>query len=91
MGRPLNNEQVKYIQDMIGWKDSDMLGFRTWGGLCALCERLLAPQLITPLPSRLTDPCHEVEEADFEALPRRLQGVHPDPRLVTILHSIRKL
>jgi hypothetical protein len=91
MGRPLSNEQSKYIQDLTGWEDSDLLEFRTWGGLCALCERLLAPQFITSLPSRLIDPCQEVEEADFETLPRRLQGLHPDPRLVTILYSIRKL
>jgi hypothetical protein len=91
MGRPLSDEQSKYIQELIGWEDSDLLEFRTWGGLCALCERLLAPQFITSLPSRLTDPCHEVEQADFETLPRRLQGLQPDPHLVTILHGIWKL
>ncbi|XP_069701857.1 uncharacterized protein [Periplaneta americana] len=91
MGCPLTTEQFKYIQDLIGWKDSDQLDFRTWGGLCALCERILAPQLIFSLPSRQEDPCHEVEHADFETLPRKLHGLEPDPRLATILHAIRDL
>lgn len=91
LGRPLSDEQLKYLKNLIGWEDSDLLDFRTWGGLCALCERLLGPQFITSFPSRLADPCHEVEEADFETLPQRLQGLHPDPRLVTILHDIWKL
>ena len=91
MGRPLTQEQCKYIKDLIGWQDSDLLDFRTWGGLCALSERLLAPQFIHSLPSRDLDPCHEVEQADFDTLPKRLQGLNPDPRLTTILHGIREL
>ena len=91
MGRALTEEQSKYVRDLIGWQDSDLLDFRTWGGLCALCERLLAPQFIHSLTSRGVDPCHEVEQADFETLPKRLQGLNPDPRLVKILQGIREL
>ncbi|PSN51473.1 hypothetical protein C0J52_00707 [Blattella germanica] len=91
MGRKLKEEQCRYIRDLVGWQDSDQLDFRTWGGLSALCERLLAPQFIRSLPSRKIDPCQEVEQADFDTLSKRLRGLVPDPRLAAILHGIKEL
>ncbi|PSN50040.1 hypothetical protein C0J52_04208 [Blattella germanica] len=91
MGRKLKEEQCRYVRDLVGWQDLDQLDFRTWGGLSALCERLLAPQFIRSLPSRKIDPCQEVEQADFDTLSKRLRGLIPDPRLAAILHGIKEL
>ncbi|XP_049857457.1 serine/arginine repetitive matrix protein 1 [Schistocerca gregaria] len=91
MGAPLSDAQIENFRSLVGWQDSDKLDFRTWCGICAACERLLGPQFSSQVASKEDDPCHEVEKADFETLPRKLQGLAPDPRLLTILNGIREL
>lgn len=60
MGKPMNDKQKSYIQQLINWNKEDLIDFKTFCGLCALCERLLAPEYCPQLPDRKTDPCHEV-------------------------------
>ncbi|XP_049798485.1 ensconsin [Schistocerca nitens] len=91
MGAPLSDAQIENFRSLVGWQDSDKLDFRTWCGICAACERLLGPQFSSQVASKEDDPCHEVEKADFETLPRKLQGLAPDPRLLTILNGIREM
>lgn len=90
MGQTLSDLQIKCYRELTGWKDTDLLDFRTWCGLSALCERLLGHEFMS-IPSQVEDPCHEVEQADFETLPRRLIGLNPDPHLTSILNGIRDL
>ncbi|XP_044253371.1 uncharacterized protein LOC123004262 [Tribolium madens] len=89
MGRAMTEKQEKYYRDLIGWKDDDVMDFKTFCGLCALCERLLAPEYCAQLPDRKNDPCHEIETADFEALTRKLYGKKVDKNLVEILQGIK--
>nr|CAD7600776.1 unnamed protein product [Timema genevievae] len=91
MGCTLPEHQAKYFRELLGWTDSDLLDFRSWAGVCALCERLLGPQFTFQVAPRAQDPCHEVEKADFETLPRRLEKLTIDHRLKTILLGIREL
>ncbi|XP_063216704.1 uncharacterized protein LOC134527719 isoform X2 [Bacillus rossius redtenbacheri] len=82
MGRPLSDDEARLFRALLGWGDADLLGFRSWAGACALCERLFgSPQ----------DCCCEVERADFESLPRRLAGLRLDPALRDVLSRIRDL
>lgn len=41
MGRPFTQEEATYFHNLVGWKDTMWIDFRTWAGICALCERLL--------------------------------------------------
>ncbi|XP_054289525.1 uncharacterized protein LOC129004850 isoform X2 [Macrosteles quadrilineatus] len=41
MGRPFTEEEAVWFQEIVGWKDEDWIDFRTWCGICALCERIL--------------------------------------------------
>ncbi|XP_018566349.1 uncharacterized protein LOC108907241 [Anoplophora glabripennis] len=91
MGRPLSEKQSRYFRKLVGWKESDIFDFKTCCGIFALCERLLAPQFYPQLPDRKTDPCHEVELADFEVLSRKLHGQKVDERLIEILNGIKTL
>ncbi|XP_008197167.1 uncharacterized protein LOC103314071 isoform X1 [Tribolium castaneum] len=89
MGKAMTQKQATYIRDLIGWRDDDVMDFKTFCGLCALCERLLAPEYCAQLPDRKSDPCHEIETADFEALTRKLHGKKVDKNLVEILQGIK--
>ncbi|KAJ3644663.1 hypothetical protein Zmor_022375 [Zophobas morio] len=89
MGKPMTPKQQNYFHGLIGWGDDDVIDFKTFCGLCALCERLLAPEYCAQLPDRRTDPCHEIETADFEALTRKLYAKKVDPNLVEILQGIK--
>lgn len=60
MGHPLTPTQLKSFQDLVGWSEEENFDFKTFCGLCALCERLLAPEYYAQLPSKKADPCHEV-------------------------------
>lgn len=60
MGRKLTDDQMRRFRDLVGWKDEDNFDFKTFCGLSALCERLLAPEYHQKLPTRKADPCHEV-------------------------------
>nr|CAD7403668.1 unnamed protein product [Timema cristinae] len=91
MGCTLSEHQAEYFRELLGWTDSDLLDFRSWAGVCALCERLLGPQFTFQVAPRAQDPCYEVEKADFETLPRRLEKLTIDHRLKTILLGIREL
>jgi hypothetical protein len=61
MGKAMSDQQRKYFRDLIGWCDDDVMDFKTFCGVCAVCERLLAPEYCSQLPDRKSDPCHEVE------------------------------
>ncbi|KAK9744704.1 hypothetical protein QE152_g7472 [Popillia japonica] len=89
MGHPLSRSQLDWFQNLVGWSEDDTFDFKTFCGLCALCERLLAPEYYPQLPSKRLDPCHEIEVADFESLERRLRGQTPDERLKKILYAIK--
>lgn len=107
MGKNLTDEQAKDFKELLGWEEEEEIDFKTFCGVCALCERLLAKEFVKELPDRKKDPCHEVktdfkfdklitcvlqiETADFESLPRRLEGQNADPRLVKILYAIKDL
>uniref|UniRef100_A0A1B6E6S1 Uncharacterized protein n=1 Tax=Clastoptera arizonana TaxID=38151 RepID=A0A1B6E6S1_9HEMI len=91
MGRPMSQDEAQEFQNLVGWKNDDWLDFRTWCGICALCERIFAPRFCSQLLPRDVDPCNEVEKADFDTLSRRLVDLEPDPRLVTILQGIHDL
>lgn len=60
MGHPLSRSQLDWFQNLVGWSEDDTFDFKTFCGLCALCERLLAPEYYPQLPSKRLDPCHEV-------------------------------
>ncbi|XP_034943507.1 uncharacterized protein [Chelonus insularis] len=85
MGKSLNNDQLEKFKDIIG-EITKPLNFRTWCGICAVCERLLCP-----LPPRDLDSPTWIEKADFEALEQRLQsaGTNVNPKLVLLLREIR--
>nr|CAD7267073.1 unnamed protein product [Timema shepardi] len=91
MGCTLSDHQAEYFRELLGWTDSDLLDFRSWAGVSALCERLLGPQFTFQVAPCAQDPCYEVEKADFETLPRRLEKLTIDHRLKTILLGIREL
>nr|CAI5837116.1 unnamed protein product [Callosobruchus analis] len=89
MGKALTTSQLSYIRTLIGWQDNDIFDFKTCCGIFALCERLLASQFCPQIPDRKTDPCLEIETADFEALARKLHGRTVDGRLNKILNLIK--
>ncbi|XP_063984096.1 uncharacterized protein LOC135166069 [Diachasmimorpha longicaudata] len=83
MGKPFTGEQMEKFGEYLGII-REPLDFRTWCGVCAVCERLL-----TPLPPRDVDPPAWIERADFEALERRLKHIDVDPMLARLLRDIR--
>ncbi|KAJ8926518.1 hypothetical protein NQ314_021120 [Rhamnusium bicolor] len=91
MGKPMTQKQAKYFKDLIGWEESDIFDFKTCCGIFALCERLLAPEFCPRIPDRKTDPCHEIETADFEVLSRKLHGQKLDEKFINILNGIKTL
>lgn len=60
MGKKLTEEQMNRFHNLIGWKNDDSFDFKMFCGLCALCERLLAPEYCQNMPNKKADPCHEV-------------------------------
>lgn len=89
MGKAMSEAQIKKYRELIGWNDEDLYDFKTFCGLCALCERVLGPELYPQMPDKKFDPCHEIETVDFKSLERRLEGQNVDERLVKILFAIR--
>lgn len=83
LGKPMTDEQKHRLEETLGEID-ESLNFRTWCGLCAAVERLIAP-----LPPRDVDPPAWIERADFEALERRIRSIDPHPKLVRLLREIR--
>lgn len=65
MGKDMTNEQRENFKALVGWKDDDVFDFKTFCGLCALCERMLAPEYCPLLPSKKADPPHEVKNKHF--------------------------
>lgn len=61
MGKRLSEKQAKEFRDLLGWNDADTVDFKTFCGICALCERLLAMEYCPHMPGRNADPCHEVK------------------------------
>lgn len=61
MGKDLTKEQLMRFNQLMGWKDDDQIDFKTFCGICALCERILAPEFCKQLPDKKSDPCHEVK------------------------------
>lgn len=57
MGKNLSEKQAKEFKELMGWNDNDCIDFKTFCGICALCERLLAA---SRMPGKKVDPCHEV-------------------------------
>ncbi|XP_077298942.1 uncharacterized protein LOC143920105 [Arctopsyche grandis] len=64
--------------------DTKKIHFRTWCGLCALCERLYGE-----LPSIEIDPPYEVEIADFDTLQGKLMTQKIDDNLSQILLAVQ--
>jgi len=91
MGRPMNTEEALRFRSLVGWRKEDKFDFRTFSGIAALCERIMAPSYCNRLPDRKTDPCHEIETADFELLARKIQNQDVDERLLQILRDIKVL
>lgn len=83
LGKPMREDEKLRILQMIG-PIVESLAFRTWCGLCASVERLIAP-----LPSREIDPPEWLERADFDALERRICSIDIDPTLIRLLREIR--
>lgn len=89
MGRPLSEQEGKLFKELMGWTHDMKLDFRTFAGVAAVCERILAPSFCSSMPTHQEDPRHEIEQADFESLDRKLLHLQPDPKVVYILKSIR--
>lgn len=47
------------------------------------------PKYCTKYPSKDEDRCHDIEKADFNTLPRKLENVKVNPRLTEILIKIK--
>lgn len=60
MGKTMSIKQSDHFRQLIDWDDDDLYDFQTFCGLCAVCERLLAPEYNPQTPDRKADPCHEV-------------------------------
>lgn len=41
MGRPMTESEAQEFKNLVGWENDDWMDFRTWCGVCALCERIL--------------------------------------------------
>ncbi|XP_066256818.1 uncharacterized protein [Euwallacea similis] len=89
MGRPMTPEEATRFKNLVGWGDS--VDFKTFCGIAALCERIMAPSYFSRLADRKTDPSHEIEVADFELLSRKITGQLVDERLIQILCNIKIL
>ncbi|XP_043272132.1 uncharacterized protein [Venturia canescens] len=83
LGKPMREDEKLRLTEAIG-PIVESLNFRTWCGLCAAVERLIAP-----LPSRDIDPPEWLERADFGALERRIRSIDIDPTLARLLREIR--
>ncbi|XP_014478936.1 PREDICTED: uncharacterized protein LOC106746654 [Dinoponera quadriceps] len=84
VGKALTDEQRSYLRTVLG-EITESLNFREWCGLCAVVERLLCP-----LPPKASDPPTWLEQADFEALERRLRSAGSvDSTLALLLKEIR--
>lgn len=88
MGRPMRPEEAQQFRNFIDWSDQDCIDFRTFCGIAALCERLMAPFYCDRLVDRKRDPCQEIETADFETLVRKINGQVLNDKLVQILNEI---
>lgn len=85
LNRPIQAEELDRLEDSLGEKPlPDKMDFRTWCGVAALAERLLAE-----LSPRDQDPPDWLERADFEGLDRKLNNVKLDKSLVDMLKFIR--
>ncbi|XP_050296672.1 uncharacterized protein LOC126736387 [Anthonomus grandis grandis] len=91
MGRPMKSDEALTFRSLIGWEDTDVMDFRTFCGVAAVCERIMAPSYCPRLPDRQDDPCHEIEVADFDLLERKIRGQNIDERLLNILNCIKTL
>ncbi|CAH1154400.1 unnamed protein product [Phaedon cochleariae] len=91
MGKLLTCEQYEYFKKIVNVQDTEILHFKECCGIFALCERLLAPQFCPQLPDRKSDPCHEIENADFAMLQRKLDGRQISENLKEILLLIKSL
>lgn len=60
MGKPVSDEQMQKFQELTDWKDSFIVDFKTWCGICALFERVFAKDFCPQLPGKDVDPCNEV-------------------------------
>lgn len=60
MGKNMTDKQRNHVKGLVSWSDEEEMDFKTFCGLCAFCERLLAPEYYPQLPSKKADPCHEV-------------------------------
>ncbi|KAK5641731.1 hypothetical protein RI129_010278 [Pyrocoelia pectoralis] len=89
MSKDFNNDQGIKIRNLIEWDDDTEITFKTFCGLSALCERLLAPDYPLLLLPKHEDPCHEIETIDFKSLERKLENQNVNPNLVQILYGVR--
>ncbi|XP_066138711.1 uncharacterized protein [Euwallacea fornicatus] len=89
MGRPMMPEEATRFRNLVGWGDS--VDFKTFCGIAALCERIMAPSYFKRLTDRKIDPSHEIEMADFELLARKINKQLVDKRLIQILCDIQTL
>ncbi|XP_060522521.1 uncharacterized protein LOC132699689 [Cylas formicarius] len=89
MGRPMTSEQSSHFQRLIGWQNDDIFDFRTFCGVAAVCERIMAPLFSHRYLDRKSDPPDEVELADFKTLERKIDGHRIDERLHSILIAIK--
>ncbi|XP_046744734.1 uncharacterized protein LOC124410425 [Diprion similis] len=83
MGRSFSEDQSLKFVSTVGVVQVPV-DFRTWCGICAAAERLLAP-----LPPRDADPPTWIERVDLEGLERRLRSVEADSKLALLLTEIR--
>lgn len=60
MGKDLTEKQATKFEELLGWKDNDLINFKTFCGICAFCERFFASEYCLHMPGRKADPCHEV-------------------------------
>ncbi|XP_022916455.1 uncharacterized protein [Onthophagus taurus] len=87
MGTSLNDEQFERFRDLIEWSDEDVFDFKTFCGICALCERLLGPEFC--FLGKNEDPCEELEIVDFGSLEKRLKNQYVNEKLLKILYGIK--
>lgn len=62
MGKDLSEKQAKDFRELVAWSDDEQIDFKTFCGICALCERLLAKDYCPHMSDKKADPCHEVKK-----------------------------
>lgn len=78
-------EKIDEILEILEWRieNRDGINFRLWCAIVAFAERYLNRL------DRDSDPCNEIEIADFESLERRISSINVSEKLANVLTLIK--